>query len=165
MEARRDRDVVTMRRAWLYFALIACAAASLAVCASRVGAQQPDCNLAAKRFDGAPFGDSGILLRRYQWHAIKAATGTLAAEGIHRTTKLPRWASALSAVALVSVAPHVVGASKGWYRVSPLDWAFDAFVTGAPMLLWATSETTQEKTLAATTFAGGYFALACFASP
>jgi hypothetical protein len=142
------------------------AATMLLACVS-VGAQQPDCNLARKSFDN-PFSDShGYTLRRYQWHAAYVTAGVLVGEGIHRVTHLPRWASFIIAGTTIKVIPHVRGVVAHRYPFNGRDWAFDGFIGAAPAIAWTgwTGGNWQSRALGATTLAGGYFALACFASP
>lgn len=130
-------------------------------------AQQPDCNLAEKRFDNPISDTHGFVMRRYQWHVSYMAASTLIAEGIHRTTKLPRWASALTSTVAIGFLPHARGYVTGKYRVNVRDWAFDGVTRAAPLILWTgwSGQTWQSKTLAWTTLAGSYFSLACYASP
>ena len=142
-------------------------AATMLLATAHVGAQQPDCNLARKSFDN-PFSDShGYSLRRYQWHAAYATTGAIVGETIHRTTGLPRWASFLIAGTTIKVIPHVRGVMEHRYAFNGRDWAFDAFIGAAPLIAWAgwTGGNWQSRALGATTLVGGYFSLACFASP
>jgi hypothetical protein len=124
--------------------------------------------LARRAYDN-PFSDSrGWEMRRYQWHAFYAGLSTLTAYGIHRTTKLPTWASAAVATVGIGVLPHIRGGLiKRDYKVNALDWGFDVFNRGAPTILVVgqSGNNWQSKTLAATTFVGGYFALACYSSP
>jgi hypothetical protein len=134
----------------------------------RISQPPPDCSLAAKRYDN-PFSDShGWTMRRYEWHAFYFGLSTIAAEGIHRVTKLPRWASATIATVGIGVIPHIRGGIiKRQYPIAPLDWAFDGVNRAAPLIIWtgASGKTWQSRTLAATTIASSYFALACYASP
>jgi len=146
--------------------------AGLIVTASAMPAQAsrhgPDCNLAEKRFDN-PFADhSGWLMRRYQWHAFYAVASTATAEGIHRVTHLPRWASAVTATVGLGVLPHIrSGLLVRRYPINPPDWGFDLFNRAAPLFVWSglRGGTWQSQALAATTYAAGYAALACYASP
>jgi hypothetical protein len=157
-----------MRRvAWAYFILVAFGSLSLAFCASRVGAQEPDCNLAAKRWDNPISDGGGMYLRRYQWHIAYASASTLSAEFLHRATGLPRWASALSMSVAMGVLPHVRGISRGQYVFNARDWGFDLFNRAAPLVIWTgmSGQTWQSRTLAGTTILGGYFSLVCWASP
>jgi hypothetical protein len=124
--------------------------------------------LARRAYDN-PFSDSrGWSMRRYQWHAFYAGLSTLTAYGIHKTTKLPAWASAAVATVGIGLLPHIRGGLiKHDYKVNPLDWGFDMFNRGAPtiLLVGQSGNTWQSRTLAATTLVGGYFALACYSSP
>ena len=107
-------------------------------------------------------------MRRYQWHGFYAGLSTLTAYGIHKTTKLPSWASAAIATVGIGLIPHIrSGLVKHEYKVDARDWAFDVFNRAAPaiLLVGRSGKTWQSNTLAATTFVGGYFALACYASP
>ena len=129
---------------------------------------KPDCNLAERRFDNPVADHSGWWMRRYQWHAFYAITSTVAAEGIHRVTHLPRWASAVTAAVVLGVAPHVRSSLlTRQYPVDPLDWGFDAFNRAAPIFVWSglSGGSWRSKTLAAATYAVGYASLACYASP
>jgi hypothetical protein len=127
-----------------------------------------DCNLARPAYDN-PFSDSrGWTMRRYEWHAFYAGLSTLTAYGIHKTTKLPAWASATIATVGIGLLPHIRGGLiKHEYGVNALDWGFDVLDRGAPALLvlGRSGHTWQSKTLAATTLVAGYFALACYSSP
>ena len=40
---------------------------------------------------------------RYQWHAFYAVASIAAAEGIHRVTHMPRWASAVTATVALGI--------------------------------------------------------------
>lgn len=125
-----------------------------------LGAQAPDCNLAAKRHD------AGLTLRRYQFHAARATAAIAGATLLHKTLTLPAGVSSL-VPATISLGLHAVGASRGWYRVNAKDWSLDALVTALPAfyLLGRSGHSWQATTLSLTTFTAGYFALACFASP
>lgn len=150
------------------------AALALSTCAPTPLAAQvrwehppPDCRLAEKRLDGNSVLGTWTM-RRYEWHALTATASIVTAEAIHRAARLPRWASAVTAWALIGLAPHIVnGALRHVYPINPRDWGFDAFNAAAPVILWtgASGGTWQSKALAATTELGGYFSLACFASP
>ena len=133
---------------------------AFALCVRPAGAQVrrvPDCNLAAKQWDN-PLGYSGgWQLRRYQWHIINASLSTAAAEGVHRVTHAPRWLSAL----VVAVTPHAIGLATHRYAFDWRDQAFDTFTRTAPLALWSA----RTQPLAYTTFAAGYLAGACWASP
>src|SRR5690242_9535540 len=64
-----------------------------------------DCNLAERRYDN-PFADhSGWSMRRYEWHAFYATGSIVTAEAVHRTTGLPRWASAVTATVALGILP------------------------------------------------------------
>jgi hypothetical protein len=107
-------------------------------------------------------------MRRYQWHAFYAAMSTGASEAIHRTTHLPRWASALTATVGLGLVPHIRSGLVGRrYPFNPADWGFDLFDRAAPMFVWSgvSGGTWQSPTVAATTYFAGYAALACYASP
>ena len=127
-----------------------------------------DCNLARRAYDN-PFSDrSGWTMRRYQWHGFYAGLSTLTAYGIHKTTKLPRWASATIATVGVGLIPHIRSSLvKHQYDVDTRDWAFDLFNRGAPavLLVGRSGNSWQSNSLAAAGFVGGYLALACYASP
>jgi hypothetical protein len=142
------------------------------VAASTASAQRPrhgpDCNLAERRYDN-PFADhSGWSMRRYQWHAFYAGMSTAAAEAIHRTTHLPRWASAVTATVGIGLIPHIrSGLVAKRYPFNPADWGFDLFDRAAPIFVWSgmSGGTWPSRTVAATTYLAGYAALACYASP
>jgi len=107
-------------------------------------------------------------MRRYQWHAFYAALSTATAEVIHRTTHLPRWASAVTATVGLGLVPHIRGGLfDRRYPINPADWGFDLFDRAAPIFVWsgASGGTVRSQTLAATPFLVGYAALACYASP
>jgi hypothetical protein len=154
-----------IRRAALLLALLAL---PLSAQGLRITVPAPDCALADRRFDN-PFSDrAGWTMRRYQWHAFYFGLSSLAAEGIHRTTKLPRWASATIATIGIGVVPHIRGGIiKREYPINPLDWTFDAVNRAAPLIIWtgASGNSWQSRTLAVTTIVSSYAALACYASP
>ena len=52
---------------------------------------------------------------------------------VHRTTRLPRWASFLIAGTTIKVIPHVRGVMAHRYPFNGRDWAFDAFIGAAPL--------------------------------
>jgi hypothetical protein len=155
-----------MRRARLAFLLLCASCVGLAYCASRVGAQQPNYNFAAKRWDN-PFGKGGWEMRRYEWHAFYATSATLCAEFVHRSTGLRRGPSAISCTIGMGLIPHVVGVSRNEYPFNARDWTFDLVNRAAPVILWTgvSGRSWQSKTLAFTTFVAAYFATAPFASP
>lgn len=128
----------------------------------------PDCNLARRAYDN-PFSDSrGWSMRRYEWHGFYAGLSTLAAYGIHKTTRLPAWASAAIASVGIGLVPHIRGGLiKRDYPVNALDWSFDALNRSAPsfVVLGNYGNKWQSKAIAATSFVGGYLALACYSSP
>jgi len=127
-----------------------------------------DCRLARQAYDN-PFSDSrGWSMRRYQWHAFYAGLSTAAAYGIHKTTRLPKWASAAIATVGIGLVPHIRGGLiKRDYPVHVLDWSFDVMNRSAPafFVLGQSGNNWKSRTLAATTFVGGYLALACYSSP
>jgi hypothetical protein len=155
-----------MRRAGLYLALVALASLSLAFCSARVGAQQPNYDFAARRWDN-PIGIGGWYMRRYEWHAFYASSATLCAEFVHRSTGLARIPSALSCGVGMGLVPHVVGLARHQYAFDARDWTFDLVNRSAPVILWTgtSGKTWQSKTLAFTTIVAAYFATAPFASP
>jgi hypothetical protein len=107
-------------------------------------------------------------MRRYQWHAFYATLSTATAEVIHRTTHLPRWASAVTATVGLGLVPHIRGGLLDRrYPIDPADWGFDLFDRAAPIFVWSgvSGGTLRSQTVAATTFLVGYAALACYASP
>ena len=149
--------------ALLALSALALLATSVAEAQPGTNHRPPDCDLAERRWD-SPFSyGGGWMARRYEWHASTAALSTLGSEGLHRTTHLPRWSTAI----VVAFAPHIIGRLGGRYRVNWRDWAFDAFTRAAPTILWTTAAHRDwpTRTLALTTFAGGYLAGACYASP
>ena len=127
-----------------------------------------DCRLARQAYDN-PFSDSrGWSMRRYQWHAFYAGLSTVAAYGIHKTTRLPTWASAAIATVGIGLVPHIrSGLIMREYPVHVLDWSFDVMNRSAPafFVLGQSGDNWKSRTLAATTFVGGYLALACYSSP
>ena len=147
----------------LAFALMLCSAARV------VSAQAParDCNLARRAYDD-PFSDShGWHMRRYEWHAFYAGVSIAAAEALHRTTRMPRWASAVTASLAIGLIPHVRGVIRHTYPFDGRDWAFDLVNRSAPLLVWRESLDQSWTTRASTAagYAGAYLALACYASP
>ncbi len=107
-------------------------------------------------------------MRRYEWHAFYAGLSTLTAYGIHKTTKLPRWASAAIATVGIGLVPHIRGGLiKRDYPVHALDWGFDILNRGAPafLVMGQAGNSWQSRALAATAYIGGYAALACYSSP
>jgi hypothetical protein len=159
----------TRRTALVLFLLLVCVAPIRAQSVRFVN-QPPDCDLARKAYDN-PFSDShGFVLRRYQWHAFYAALSTGSAEALHRITGWPRWSTALITSVGIGVVPHLrqtVMAADGHRTINARDWAFDAFIRSAPLILRTgrSARSWQSKTLVATRFVGGYLTLACFASP
>jgi hypothetical protein len=127
-----------------------------------------NCDLTQRRFDD-PFSDHrGWSMRRYEWHAFYAVGSIAASEGIHRVTHMPRWASAVTATVALGILPHIRGGLLiKRYPIDPLDWSFDAFNRSAPIFVWRgmSGGNWQSKTIAATTYAAGYAALACYSSP
>ena len=154
-------------RTWFLLATLALPSAAWATqpATSNLG---PDCNLARRAYDN-PFSDSrGWSMRRYQWHGFYAGLSTLAAYGIHKSTRLPAWASAAIASVGIGLVPHIRGGLiKRDYPVNALDWSFDALNRSAPsfFVLGGRGNNWQSKTIAATSFVGGYLALACYSSP
>lgn len=150
--------------------LLAFLALPCATLAAQTSSKVPprDCNLARRAYDN-PLSDSqGWTMRRYEWHAFYAGVSTLTAYGIHKTTKLPRWASATIATVGIGLIPHIRGGLlKHQYPVDLRDWAFDLFDRGAPafLLVGRADNTWRSNALAATAFVGGYAALACYSSP
>ena len=150
--------------------LLACVALPFTtlVAQTSTSSARRDCNLARRAYDN-PLSDSrGWTMRRYEWHAFYAGLSTLTAYGIHKTTKLPRWASATIATVGIGLIPHIRGGLiKHEYPVDLRDWAFDLFDRGAPaiLLVGRSDNTWQSNALAATAFVGGYAALACYSSP
>lgn len=136
-------------------------AVALPMFASVLGAQQPDCNLARKAFDN-PFSDTrGWEMPRSAWHFAYGVAGVAIGETVHRVTKRPRWQTAIATGIATSAIWHLRGYARKQYEFNARDWAFDFFVRSAPLLLWDQ----RPRLLAATTLAGGYFSLACFANP
>lgn len=120
-----------------------------------------DCRLADRRYDG------GLVMRRYELHALKASGSLAAAELVHRTTHLPRWASAITATVFIGILPHITGGIiLRTYPINPMDWAFDLFNASAPVLVWAGSRGGWRSAVGATALeVAGYATLACWASP
>ncbi len=150
----------------VFIAMIVCFSAS--ILPAQRSAAAPNCDLTQRRFDD-PFSDHvGWSMPRYQWHAFYAVASIAASEGIHRVTHMPRWASAVTATVAIGIIPHIRGGLLiKRYPVDPLDWSFDAFNRSAPIFVWSgmSGGTWQSKTIAATTYAAGYAALACYSSP
>lgn len=125
-----------------------------------------DCNLARVAWDN-PLGSGGWYMRRWEWHVTYAATSLIASEALHRTTHIPRLASAIATTIALGLLPHVVGLARHSYPFNPGDVGFDALNRGLSLVVWTGSSgaTWQSKTLAITTFVSAYAALACYASP
>jgi hypothetical protein len=138
--------------------------------AGRVSAAQTpvrDCNLARKAYDD-PFSDShGWHMRRYEWHAFYAGLSVAAAEALHRTTHMPRWASATTATIAIGLLPHVRGVIRHRYPFRGADWAFDLVNRSAPLVVWRESldRSWTQRAGTAAGYVGSYLALACYASP
>jgi hypothetical protein len=132
-----------------------------------LAAQAPDCHLARRAFDN-PFSDrGGMYLPRYQWHIARAAGTGLVGEGLHRITRLPRWASYAIAGVGIGVIPHVRGVVMRTYAFNLRDWSFDAFLSSTPLLAletWADSSW-RTRAFGTTTVIAGYLAGACYAQP
>lgn len=124
-----------------------------------------DCNLARRAYDN-PLPGVGFVLRRWQWHATYALTSVAAAELLHQVG-MPRSAAAVAATLAIGLMPHAIGIATHQYRFNLSDVVFDLVDRSAPLVLWVGSSgnTWQSKTLALTTFASAYGALACYASP
>ena len=154
-------------RKWLLLGSLALSSAAH-VTHAQTASTAADCRLARRAYDN-PFSDSrGWSMRRYQWHAFYAGLSTAAAYGIHKTTKLPKWASAAIATVGIGLVPHIrSGLIMHEYPVHALDWGFDVLNRGAPtfLVLGESGDNWKSRTLAATTFVGGYLALACYSSP
>src|SRR5437868_10836757 len=126
----RIRNLESSRRNKTRRLMSAFLASTLTV--SVLPAQSPrravDCNLAERRYDN-PFADhSGWSMRRYEWHAFYATSSIIAAEGIHRATHLPRWASAVTATIALGILPHIrSGLMLKRYPINAKDWSFDLF--------------------------------------
>ena len=147
----------------LAFALVLCTAAHVA----HAQARPRDCNLARRAYDD-PFTDSrGWHMRRYQWHAFYAGLSVATAEAIHRTTRMPRWASAATATVAIGLVPHVRGVIRRRYPFDARDWAFDVVDRSAPLFVWRVSapQSWTSRTVTAAGYAGSYLSLACYASP
>ena len=134
-----------------------------------VNAQAParDCNLARRAYDD-PFSDShGWHMRRYEWHAFYAGLSVAAAEALHRTTHMPRWASAATATIAIGLIPHVRGVIRHKYPFDGPDWAFDLVDRSAPLVVWRESldQPWTGRAMTAAAYVGGYLSLACYASP
>ena len=134
-----------------------------------VHAQAPtrDCNLARRAYDD-PFSDShGWHMRRYEWHAFYAGLSVAAAEALHRTTHMPRWASAATATIAIGLIPHVRGVIRHKYPFDGPDWAFDLVDRSAPLVVWRESldQPWTERAATAAAYVGAYLSLACYASP
>lgn len=154
-----------------FLALMLCIIGSMSV-SSPITAQtpprRPDCDLAERRYDN-PFADhSGWYMRRYEWHAFYAVASTATAEGIHRLTHLPRWASAVTATVALGVVPHLrSGVFERRYPINPPDWGFDLFNRAAPLFVWygLKGGTWQSGAASGAAYVVGYATLACYASP
>jgi len=148
----------------LAFALLLCTTARVAHAQQ---ARPRDCNLARQAYDD-PFADSrGWHMRRYQWHTFYAGLSVATAEVIHRTTHMPRWASAATATVAIGLVPHVRGVIRHRYPFDARDWAFDLVNRSAPLFVWRATRPQPWTSRAATTagYAASYLSLACYASP
>ena len=106
-------------------------------------------------------------MRRYEWHAFYAGLSVAAAEALHRTTHMPRWASAATATIAIGLIPHVRGVIRHKYPFDGPDWAFDLVDRSAPLVVWRESldQPWTERAATAAAYVGGYLSLACYASP
>jgi hypothetical protein len=148
----------------LAFALLLCTTARVAHAQQ---ARPRDCNLARQAYDD-PFADSrGWHMRRYQWHTFYAGLSVATAEVIHRTTHMPRWASAATATVAIGLVPHVRGVIRHRYPFDARDWAFDLVNRSAPLFVWRATRPQPWASRAATAagYAASYLSLACYASP
>ncbi|HSQ32804.1 MAG TPA: hypothetical protein VLN49_23270 [Gemmatimonadaceae bacterium] len=106
-------------------------------------------------------------MRRYQWHAFYAGLSVATAEAIHRTTHMPRWASAATATVAIGLVPHVRGVIRHRYPFNARDWAFDLVNRSAPLFVWRATgpQPWTSRAVTAAGYAGAYLSLACYASP
>lgn len=148
-------------------------AAPLAAQGLKITQPAPDCALARKTFDN-PFSDSkGWVMRRYEWHTFYVSLSGVTALALRHAPFAPSWlrgrigSGAVTAVGL-GIVPHVRSVLiQRRYPIDPLDLAFDLWDKSGTLVggLGASGATWQSRTLAATTWAGGYLALMCYASP
>lgn len=134
----------------------------LLVVPSLLGAQAsaPNCRLSEPR------RDMGMLLPRWEFHALRVTAATVGVVALHKVLKLPAWAASI-VPAGVSVGLHVDGVRRGEYRVNARDWALDALVVSAPAfyLLGRSGHSWQASALSLTTYGAGVAALWCYGSP
>jgi hypothetical protein len=91
--------------------------------------------VASRRPDFAfarPMEDMGVMLRRYEWHALHAGASSVATVAIAQLGVRPRTA-AIAATLLTGLAPHVVGVLRCRYPYDPADWIADLVIAGAPI--------------------------------
>lgn len=159
-----------MRRSGALLALLALGALSFAFCTEataqglKVTQPPPDCNLGRRAFDN-PFSDTkGYWQPRVLWHA-EYAVGTAALSwGIHKVTRLPKWASATIAAVGVGVVPHFRSVIlQRRYPINPGDIAFDAVNRGTPYVF--VSSQPRGVWTAFGVWLATDMALSCFASP
>jgi hypothetical protein len=111
-----------------------------------------------------PMEDMGVVWRRYQWHAAKAAASTAVTftlrEGLHVR---PRRA-AIVATLLVGVVPHVVGVLRCAYPYDPADWTADAVIASVPVF-FVGARTRVQFVVRVMSYGASYGLTAPFASP
>ena len=98
---------------------------------------------------------------------LYAGLSVAAAEALHRTTHMPRWASAATATIAIGLIPHVRGVIRHKYPFDGPDWAFDLVDRSAPLVVWRESldQPWTGRAMTAAAYVGGYLSLACYASP
>jgi hypothetical protein len=130
----------------------------------RVVQPPPDCNLLRQAWDN-PYDDVHLYRQpRIAWHA-EYAIGTAALSwAIHKTTRLPRWASATIASVGIGVLPHVRSVFiLRHYPINPGDLAFDAVNRSTPFIFVSSRPPTRWKAFGV--WLAADLALSCFASP
>jgi len=132
-------------------------AALLACRLTTVDVHRPDFNFARRA------SDDGIVLRRYEWHALKAGASSLTAVVLSKAGLDARQASIASTL-LIGFVPHVVGVLRCRYPYDPADWIADLVIAGAPIAV-AGVHTRLELSLRVLSYGGAYAIAAPFASP
>ena len=88
----------------------------------------PDWTLSRRLEDGS------IVLRRYEWHVVRAAASTGAAWSLTRLG-MPRRTAAVVAMVTTGVLPHVIGVLRCTYPWDGPDWIADAVIASVPIVV------------------------------
>jgi len=152
--------------------LVLLAFAALAFCGYAVvaTAQQPDCALSRRAYDGY-LGDGkvgGFTAPRYVHQTIHVGLAVSVTELAHLVLHTRPVASAVIGAVAIGIVPHARDAFvRPIYGVTTRDALADAMLASIPLVAavgWS-ARGWQSKVLAATTIIGGYLAAACWASP